>query len=187
MGGGLGMRQTCWYQTQAFCSDFYLVIWRKPERQVWGSRLLTSPSHTNAFPSLIPSPLQLSLLAPCNGLGMRLPSSLYSLFLTCSSPHTSSPSHSLSLPHTLPLPVNVSLRTRLNEVALILKSVTVLISTLREAQKDSSAKRELCVCRVCVCVGGGGYVGNVHVCVVSWTLVFVFLHVCVYVCMGVSN
>jgi len=51
----------------------------------------------------------------------------------------------------------------LNEVALILKSVTVLISTLREAQKNSSAKRELCVC---VCVGGG-YVGNVHVCVVS--------------------
>lgn len=151
------MRQTCWYQTQAFCSDFYLVIWRKPERQVLGLRLLTSPSHTNAFPSLIPSPLQLSLLAPCNGLGMRLPPSLYSLFLTCSSPHTSSPSHSLPLPHTLLLPVyaNVSLRTRLNEVALILKSVTVLISTLREAQKDSSAKRELCVCRVCVCVGGG--------------------------------
>ena len=34
-------------------------------------------------------------------------------------------------------------RSRMNEVSLVLKSVTVLISSLKEAQKTSTAKSEL--------------------------------------------
>ena len=117
-----------------------------------GSRLPTFPlpPHTTAFLSLILSPPRPSLVALHDGLGMGLPPPFISPLPHVSSPSHPSPSHFLSLtlplPHTLPFLVYtvVPLRTRLNEVALILKSVTVLISALRETQKSSSAKRELC-------------------------------------------
>ena len=72
-----------------------------------GSRLLTFPlpPHTTAFPNLIPSPPQPSLVTLHDGLGMGLPPPLYisssscvlpitPLSFTLPLPHTPSPSHS---------------------------------------------------------------------------------------------